>query len=349
MGRPVILEKYPYTYLRTIIMKKNLLKRADYDKILKMGAEEIGKYLEEFEYKKEIDELAIEYQGIELIEKTLQLNLGNTFLKLLKISPADLKLLINLYIKRYEIENIKTIMRGKFCNFDVEQTKKSMNLLSLQGQSLFDRLLTQKNIEDQINLLSFIDEKDKRLAQDHFKEHNNLTIAENVLDKYYLTYVKSQLRYLSQEGKLYKKSLLCEIDVQNIKLLLQLKTQKINEQVIKDLIVSHGNLKKEVIDKLIKLDAERILKELENTFFKEIAEKYSKEKPEDIDFMKLEVDLDRFLLEQSRKLIRQHPMTVDVILGYMFLKDLEVKNLTRIIKSKQLKLDEKFIDQTIVI
>ena len=36
MGRPVILEKYPYTYLRTIIMKKNLLKRADYDKILKM-------------------------------------------------------------------------------------------------------------------------------------------------------------------------------------------------------------------------------------------------------------------------------------------------------------------------
>jgi len=55
------------------------------------------------------------------------------------------------------------------------------------------------------------------------------------------------------------------------------------------------------------------------------------------------------LLEQSRKLIRQHPMSVDVILGYMFLKDLEVKNLSRIIKAKQLSLSEEFIEKTIVI
>ena len=61
MGRPVILEKYPYTYLRTIIMKKALLNKSDYDKILKMTPDQIGKYLEDFEYKQEVDELAIEY------------------------------------------------------------------------------------------------------------------------------------------------------------------------------------------------------------------------------------------------------------------------------------------------
>ena len=57
MGRPVILEKYPYTYLRAIIMKKALLNKSDYDKILKMTPDQIGKYLEDFEYKKEVDEL----------------------------------------------------------------------------------------------------------------------------------------------------------------------------------------------------------------------------------------------------------------------------------------------------
>ena len=143
MGKVISSEKYPYTYLRTIVMKKNLLKKEYYDKILKMSPKEIGKYLEELEYKKELNELAIQFDGVELLEKTLQLNLGNTFLKLLKISPPNLKLLIQVYIKRYEFDNIKTIIRGKSCDFDVEKIKKNMNLLSLENQLLFEKLLAQ--------------------------------------------------------------------------------------------------------------------------------------------------------------------------------------------------------------
>ena len=98
----------------------------------------------------------------------------------------------------------------------------------------------------------------------------------------------------------------------------------------------------------MKADVVGIIKELENTDFKDVVEKYSKES-EKVNFTNLEIDLDKFLLEQSRKLIKQHPMSVDVILGYMFLKDLEVKNLTRIIKAKQLGLTEDFIEKTIVV
>ena len=98
---------------------------------------------------------------------------------------------------------------------------------------------------------------------------------------------------------------------------------------------------------MIKSDFETVIKELEKTDFKEISEKHTKEPK--ISFTDLEIDLDKFLLQQSKKLIRQHPMSVDVILGYMFLKDLEVKNLTRIIKAKQLNMPEDFIEKTIVI
>ena len=42
-------------------------------------------------------------------------------------------------------------------------------------------------------------------------------------------------------------------------------------------------------------------------------------------------------------------MSVDVILGYMFLKDLVVKNLTRIIKARQLGMEDEFVEKTIVI
>jgi V/A-type H+-transporting ATPase subunit C len=347
MGRPVILEKYPYTYLRTVVMKKALLNKSDYDKILKLSPIEISKYLEDFEYKKEIDELAVEYKGIELIERTLQLNLGNKFTKLLKIAPHDLRLLIVVYLKRYDIHNIKTIMRGKFSNMSQEGIKKHMLPASTLDNSYFEKLLAQKTVEEVFSQLDFLEEKDTRTALEHFKSKNSLAYIENALDKFYFNFVFSQIRYLTMEGKLYKKFLLEEIDVFNVKLLLRLKSENLPEQEIKDLIFNVGTIKKETLDKMIKSDFETVIKELEKTDFKEISEKHTKEPK--ISFTDLEIDLDKFLLQQSKKLIRQHPMSVDVILGYMFLKDLEVKNLTRIIKAKQLNMPEDFIEKTIVI
>tara|TARA_Y100000310_G_C20643704_1_gene795400 strand:+ start:583 stop:1629 length:1047 start_codon:yes stop_codon:yes gene_type:complete len=348
MGRPVILEKYPYTYLRTIVMKRNLLTRSDYDKILKMSPTEIGKYLEDFEYKKEVDELAMEYKDIELIERTLQLNLGNKFDKLLKISPHDLRLLITLYLKRYDIYNLKTIMRAKFSNIPQEEIKKHLSPISVQDSSFFDKLIAQKTVEDVFSSLDFLEEKDLRSALNHFKTSNSLVYIENALDNYYFSFIFSQLRYLIIEGKIYKRFLLNELDVLNVKLLLRLKQENVSEQTIKDLIYNVGTIKKDIIDKMIKSDIPGIIKELEETDFKDIVEKYNKES-ETLSFTDLEMDLDKFLLQQSKKLIRQHPMSVDVILGYIFLKDLEVKNLTRIIKAKQLGMEESFIEKTILI
>lgn len=346
MGRPVILQKYPYTYLRTVVMKKALLSRADYDKILKMNPNEIGKYLEDFEYKKEVDELAMQYKGVELIERTLQLNLGNKFDKLLAIAPYDLRLLISLYLKRYDMYNIKTVMRAKFSRMAPEDAKRYLSPVSVEDRQYFERLMGMKAVEEVFTSLDFLDEKDMRAALEHFKANNSLVLMENMLDKYYFNFVFSELRYLTIEGKVYKRFLLNELDTFNIKMLLRLKAEKMPDQEIRDLIFSYGTIKKDSIERMLKSDFEGMMKELENTDFARIAEKYGKNPGS---FTDIEIDLDRFLLQQSKSLIRQHPMSVDVILGYMFLKDLEVKNLTRIIKAKQLGMDESFIEKTIVI
>jgi V/A-type H+/Na+-transporting ATPase subunit C len=348
MGRPVILEKYPYTYLRTIIMKRNLLTKADYDKIMKMSPVEIGKYLEDFEYKKEVDELGMEYKGIELLERVLQLNLGNKFTKLMKISPHDLRLLIIIYLKRYDIYNIKTILRAKFSGLPLEESKKHISSISVKPVSYFEKLLANNTVEEVFLALDFLEEKEHRSALEHFKTKNSLVMMENVLDRHYYSFMFSQLRYLTMEGRLYKRFLLNEIDVLNVKLILRLKHEETSEQEIKGLVLNFGTITKETLDKMMKSDAAGIIKELENTDFKVVVEKYTKE-PEKTAFTDLEMDLDKYLLQQSKKLIRQHPMSVDVILGYMFLKDLEVKNLNRIIKAKQLGLDNEFIEKTILI
>jgi V/A-type H+-transporting ATPase subunit C len=62
----------------------------------------------------------------------------------------------------------------------------------------------------------------------------------------------------------------------------------------------------------------------------------------------LEAELYKYLLRQSALFMHQHPLSIDVILGYMFAKDIEVRNLRIIIKGKQLGLSEDFIGSQLV-
>src|SRR3989338_11558995 len=101
---------YPYTYVRASVMKSLLFKKDDYQRMLKMGFSEIAKFLQESHYKNEVNQLATEYSGADLLELALNKNLANSFKKLMMISPDSLRSLINEYIKRKDIDDIKTIL-----------------------------------------------------------------------------------------------------------------------------------------------------------------------------------------------------------------------------------------------
>ncbi|MCH8328932.1 MAG: V-type ATPase subunit [Nanoarchaeota archaeon] len=62
----------------------------------------------------------------------------------------------------------------------------------------------------------------------------------------------------------------------------------------------------------------------------------------------IETELYKYLLKESILLLHQHPLSIDVILGFMFAKDIEIRNLRIIIKGKQLGLDNDFIEKQLV-
>ena len=72
--RKIRLGFYPYTYVRTNVMRTLLLKKEDYHKLLKMTFSEITRFLQDSVYKKEIDSLATQYSGADLLEIALNAN-----------------------------------------------------------------------------------------------------------------------------------------------------------------------------------------------------------------------------------------------------------------------------------
>ena len=81
--------------------------------------------------------------------------------------------------------------------------------------------------------------------------------------------------------------------------------------------------------------------------------KYSKILPELKEtkgaLLRIEIALESMLLEKSILLFHQHPLTVDVVLGYMFAKEIEVRNLRIIIKSKKLEFTEDYIKDLVMV
>src|SRR3989344_6810363 len=98
---------YPYTTSRVKVMKSSLLAKEDYLKMKKMGLNEMIRFLEEREYKKEIDALSPHYKRMELINVALNENLASTVNKLLRISTKESQDLIKNYSMKWVIGNIK--------------------------------------------------------------------------------------------------------------------------------------------------------------------------------------------------------------------------------------------------
>ena len=340
------LGTYPYTYARVSAMKSKLLRRDDYTKLLKMKVNEIAKFLQETEYKKEIDEMAVSFSGIDLIEISLNKNLVRAFSKLKRISEGDLKLLIDAYLHRKDITNLKTIFRGKFTKADDAYIESLLMPVGLLGRDYLLALLKKESIEDMAKAIRFIDLNDAVKA---FKESGNLFEIENRLDRYYYDTLIKVTRRIPTQGELFKAFLENEIDILNIKTILRLKREEMpGKEIERYLFFSGARLKRHALLRLANTpDLATVISMIRKHGYAKLIEEGDVRK--DKTLIDIEINLNHYLLDRAVLLLHQNPLSIDVILGYMFAKEVEIRNLKTLIKGKQLGLDEDFITKELVI
>jgi V/A-type H+/Na+-transporting ATPase subunit C len=345
--KKIVLRKYPYTYARTSVMKSLLFKKQDYQKMLKMGFSEIAKFMQETTYKKEINELASRFSGADLLEQALNKNLANIFKKLIKISPGELELLIREYAKRKDIEDIKTILRGKFTGAEESEVFNSITSGGTLSRDFLHGLFQKDSIEEILKNNKIVDYSSLEAGIIYLKEKNSLIMIENALDRSYYNQILNFITSLPSEVKLFRKFLINEVEVLNIVSLLRLKKSKVEKT--REFIITAGNLIDPKITKMSEMEnIKDILKILQTTRYRDAVEQGIRDLQENGSLITLENALYGHLLKQTTLLLHQSPLSSSVILGYMLAKDTEVRNLRILIKGKQLGLDEEFIEKQLV-
>ena len=105
----------PYIYVSTRmrVRRAKLIPKEEYQRMLNMGLPEFIRLIEEMEYKREIDELASSFSGVDLIENAMSWNLAKEYQRIISLAPGEMKGFTRDYLHKWDIQNVLTILRGK--------------------------------------------------------------------------------------------------------------------------------------------------------------------------------------------------------------------------------------------
>ncbi len=336
--------RYAYGTARVHAMRIKLFPNDTYKKLLAMDLSEITRFIEESEYKQEVDELARRYTGIDLVEFALHLNLARTFTKLMEMTMGEPHDLIVEYLRRWDVWNIKTILRGKSYGASDDEI---LRVLIPSGDLSIDflrGLVRKTDMGEVIAALKGTIYYD--IVKDiDFKE--SLMKLEDELDKFYY---KRLIEAISKATgfSLFLRYIKMEIDIVNVKTLFRLKRAGISGPRTLDYVIPGG---------LVFTDKD--LKEMANASFEEFVSKLKScrywsaisdvvtERMESLHA--IETRLDKFLADYVWRIARFYPISILPILGYMLSKYVELENIRAIVRGKEAKLSEETIRDYIVL
>src|SRR2546428_10445732 len=110
---PLESGNYPYVTARVRAKKGALLSADVYERMLQMEIPQIARVLSEGAYKEQILALATKVSGVDLIEIATSRQVAAVFTQIIGFSEGELRQMIGWYLDRFDVQNIKTIVRGK--------------------------------------------------------------------------------------------------------------------------------------------------------------------------------------------------------------------------------------------
>ncbi len=328
---------YIYASTRMRVRKSKLLAREDYMRLLNMSLPEITRFIEETEYKAEIDELASSFSGIDLIEIGLSWNLANEYQRVLKILPGVMKTFARSYLSHWDIFNVLTILRGKSQGVKTGKIKEILIPAGTLNVATLDRLLSEDSPERIVeNLSSWILhpvlEREFAAAQ----ESGSYAEMENELYKAFYRYVLKMTAAGIKGGKPFRDYLRLEIDLTNIKTVIRLYQGGVHEDV-RELMIAGGSFS---IDELTRLAGSESIDEIMEGVRKyypsgPVADLLEERGGSGFALHEMENALTQVMLEQMDRISRRYPFSICSTMVYLKRKRYEVANLRALARGKE--------------
>ncbi len=340
-----------YVSARVKARRAALFSDEDYRKLVRMGPGGIARFMEESEYEREINELGTRFSGVDLIEYALNQNLARHFQDLLDFSEGRLYDLIARYLRKFDVWNIKTIIRGIYTETPADEIRTDLIRAGELDDTVLDRLLEVDEIEDVIEILDGtvyhgpLDD-----AFEEFEETGTLVPLENALDREFYEHLLDNLGR-PQEGPnaKYVEFLQAEIDFRNARNALRLARSGADLDPASYYIPGGVLFDKSELSRLVSDMDELVDHIVENKRYGDRLSGALRRLREADSLIQFEHAIDAALLKYSDTLSSIYPVSVSSVLSYILAKEREVENIRAIARGREVGLSESEIEEELVI
>jgi V/A-type H+-transporting ATPase subunit C len=321
-------------------MKSRLLDHHALDTlILQPDLDSLLTELEKTPYRDDIIEAKGRYAGMPAIEHALRNNFVRTFRKILDFArKEEAEQYIRIFLHRWDIQNIKTILRGKNIHVTNDEILECIVPAGELDEPTLTELVRQQDVKAVIDLLAtwrISYARPLTTAFPEFARTGDIGMLECALDR---NYYEDALLTVSGRGSnnaMIRYILALEIDVVNIKTVLRMIRDHVDPQEAKRFLID-GGLEfdlKSLGRLLTRQTIEDALADLASTryhFLSGVPETALRAQKISV----IEKELERYLVQQGTKAFRSDPLSVASLIGYFWAKYNEITNIRIISRCK---------------
>lgn len=339
---------YAYVNARVRAKKAFLLPPETYPKLIARDVAEIARTLQEGQYQTDIDALASKYRGAQLIERATTQNLGRTYSEILAFSDGELRLMLGLYVQRYDVANLKTILRGKFGGSSPDDIVDELVPLGSIPRAEMEALARADSLEDVLEAIAATPygAAVKDVVESR-QRPQNLVAIENALDQTYFHLTDKAVDYSTRPLAAFQAFLRREIDVVNLRVLFRLKADGVAE--VGDLFVPGGrDVTRERAGRILRAQGDDLVAELATLPFWRELEPGARAFVAGKGLNPVANALDRALLASARSFGHSYPLSILPVVDFLLAKKQEVDNLRAIAYGKQTGLRDEVIRELVI-
>jgi V/A-type H+-transporting ATPase subunit C len=345
---------YGYVNARVRGMKSRLLDQAALENmVFQPDIPSLIASLEKTPYRDDIIEAKIQYSGVLCVEHALRKNFTRTFRKILRfVRDTEAEQYIRIFLHRWDVQNIKSILRGKNIHVTNEEIHDCLVPAGELDEVTLSELIKQPDVRSVIDLLATWEiayAKPLTESFPEFAEKDDLGILECALDKYYYLDALDTVKKTSYNNDLIAALLRTEIDVVNIKTVLRMIRDRVEEDVAAGFLIGGGKvLDTEMLKELLATRAiDKAILALEKTpyrFLSEVPTGIIQEQK----ISALEKRLEGFLTRKGVRTFLMDPLSVAAVVGYFWAKYNEITNIRIISRCKTSDISDETLKGELV-
>ncbi|MBE0477324.1 MAG: ATP synthase A1 subunit C [Coriobacteriia bacterium] len=346
---------YGYSNARVRGMRARLLNRSFYDTLIE--ARDIQQMIQELTstgYGPDLEEVLIKGRDAAVVDEALKNNLVRTYRKILGFLNDEGRGLATTLLGRWDVFNIKTILRGKHMRLPAEEVGESLVPAGQLSEIELNAMLAQDDVKSAIDAavtLGLPYAAALRYGIGEYAKTGELAGLELSLDRHYAEWATKRLSRRGANAAIARRILGTQIDIVNLLTVFRMQKADIESLDVAQFHLPGGlAIGADLFEEVAGMsDVDQVLDRLRNTMYGPALEDAAMKYIEVNSLSVFERALEDHLIRKVTLSGVHDPLGVGVVVSYLTAKQNEITNLRIIVKGKSIGMPVERVREELIL